>query len=662
MEIGLTQLGGGTPVFYVNDFSSSWGRVFGAVPHKASKKWYFPAFHPFLPRTMSDLKVVAPVAHYSQLARDWISSNEMCEKQPVHEFKGNFAHQNMGFDLLTKNYRFILNWEMGTGKSKVVIDVVNALKERTLVLCPLVGAENWAKEIRKHVGDQLSCLPLIHSRDYKLEQLKEAKDYDVVSVPFDTTRMYGVPTLQLPAQEALKLAPFPIPKADLDLVRQVNDYDTQVKFLQDIVKGRTRKDLRAEVTELSKNVQWLCQLPYSIIVADESHRIKHLQSARTKVCMQLASQAARRYLLTGTLSQGDPRDMYPQLKFLAPYLIPEDYQAFQKKYVSFSPWNKRVVTGFKNLHILNKVVEGISSVVKLKDCKDMPEQLFVPVVFDLYDEQVSDYNYAVKENGLPTDDFAFANGAVRIAKLLEICSGFYYSPPPKTVCDTCINVQDCVEANIQPGQPKCSRAKEFPKRTMRYGVNAKLDTLNDLLDDILEDPKHKVVIWAFFEAEMEDLRALLKRKKLKYICVDSSNSAKAVKLAEEFSTKDYSVYLSQIGMGISIDLVAAKYMVYYSRSWKLDDWDQSLRRSYRITQDDKTVVYNLIARNSVEENQMSTLNLRQDISKLLTEKANCLTCLRYEGCQKTSIKPWDVGCKMETSVLKGVTKPKEIKK
>jgi SNF2 family DNA or RNA helicase len=659
MQIGLTHLGGNTPVFFVKTISGAWSRVYGATLSKAEKRWYFPAFHPFIERVLADFKTVAPDAIYAVNTQAWVT--ETMKGAPLPNISGNFEHQNEGLQLLKKNYRYILNWEMGTGKSLVIIELVQALKEPTLILCPVVAATNWQKEITKHVGNALSCLPLVSGRQDKLEGLKEAKDFNVVTVSFNTARLYGLPMLHLAARKALVEARFPIPKADLDLVRQVNDPKTQIKLIQETLAGKSRKELKEEVTVLTQEPQWLTQVPYKIIVADESHRIKHLKSLQTKVCMRLAAQATRRYLLSGTLSQGDPRDMYSQLKFLAPYLIKEDYRGFQQKYVSFSPWNKHIVTGFKNLHILNAIVTSVSSVKKLKECKDMPTQTFVPMYFDLYPEQVSDYNYAVKENGLPTEDFPFANGAVRISKLLEICSGFHYSPPPSTVCDTCASKVYCVEANIRPGAPHCARADELPRRTMRYGVNAKLDALNDLLDDLLEDPEHKVVIWTYFDVEIDDVQELLKKRKVKHVRVDASNSSKAVEIAEEFSLKDYRVYLGKIGTGISIDLTASKYMVYYGRSWKLDDWDQSSKRSHRITQNERTLVYNLIARHTVEENQMAALELRQDISKLLTEKANCLTCARYEACQKTGIKAWDAGCKMETSVPRGVTKPKEIK-
>lgn len=656
-------LGQGTPVFYVEDSSNTWDRVFGSMHHKAERKWYFPAFHPFLRRVFHDLKTVDPSMTMTPKALEWALAQD--EATAVPELSNNFAHQNEGLSLLLRNYRFILNWEMGTGKSKVIVDLVDQLKEPTLILCPLVGVKNWKKEFRKHVGNAVSCLTLSSTRQKKLEGLKEASGYDVVIVPYDTATVYGLPMLTRAASDAVSQSQFPIPKADLDLVRQINDAETQLRFIADINKGRMRHDLREEVDELKREVQWLAQLPYKIIVADESHRIKHMKSRRTKVCVKLSGQATRRYLLSGTLSQGDPRDLYPQLKFLAPYLITEDYYHFEQKYVSFSPWNKHVVVGYKNLHILNNVVSGVSSVKKLNECVDLPEQQIIDVPFDLYLDQVKDYNYAVKEGGLetPDGDLEFANGGVRVAKLLEICSGFYYKPPDKSVCGICVHKAFCIEENIQPGQKRCAKAAQLPRKTLKYHGNAKLDALSDLLDDLHETPGTKTIIWAYYEAEMDDIADLLAAKKLKFLRVDGNNSGKATEIAETFCTdSSYAVYLGQISTGIMINLVAAKYAIYYSRSWKLDDWLQSLKRNHRIGQTDKTVVYRLIASDTIEENQVAALDMRLDVAALLTERANCLTCVQYKDCQTKGVRPWDASCKMETSVAKGVTKPKEIKK
>jgi hypothetical protein len=202
----------------------------------------------------------------------------------------------------------------------------------------------------------------------------------------------------------------------------------------------------------------------------------------------------------------------------------------------------------------------------------------------------------------------------------------------------------------------------LPRKTFRYLANAKLDTLSDLLDDLHANPGTKVIVWAFYEAELDDIAGLLTAKKLRFLRVDGNNSNKATEIAETFcEDPTYDVYLGQISTGIMINLTAARYSIYYSRSWKLDDWLQSLRRNRRIGQTFKTVAYRLVANGTIEESQIAALDLNLDVASMLTEQANCLTCVRYKDCQEKSVRPWDATCKMETSVAKGVTKPKEIK-
>src|SRR5690606_33504720 len=111
---------------------------------------------------------------------------------------------------------------------------------------------------------------------------------------------------------------------------------------------------------------WLAHLPYKNIIADESPRIKHVQRRRTAYGLQLSARAQRRYLLTGTMSDGDPRSVYPQLQFLAPYLMPEDWTTFCKKYLVMAPHTKHVVVQYKNVDIINQRVSSVSS-VKLLD-------------------------------------------------------------------------------------------------------------------------------------------------------------------------------------------------------------------------------------------------------------------------------------------------------
>ena len=185
--------------------------------------------------------------------------------------------------------------------------------------------------------------------------------------------------------------------------------------------------------------------------------------------------------------------------------------------------------------------------------------------------------------------------------------------------------------------------------------------LSELLTDVLAAEDHKVIVWANFRTELNDIQTLLDKEKIKYVRIDGDNSNHIQKFAKEFQEdKLCRVYLGQIRTGIAVTLTAAKYMIYYSRSWMLDDWLQSRNRNYRIGQTQKTIVYRLIARDTVEEQQLHALDLRQDIAATITQKVDCIVCPKFKRCLQEDIKPWTKKCILDRSVSRSITKARTL--
>jgi len=670
MKIGLNSING-TPVFTVEDPTSTGGRVFGGTLDRSKTHWRFPAFPPFVERVLHDLGKVYKPLEFSPEAQAWVDTlkteADWIEYASQVKLPGpfkNYEHQAIGLGKLLHNYRYILQWEMGTGKTKPIIDLAYLLGEKVLVLCPLVASRNWEKEVRKHTDRGLSPLAMLGSRGKKLRILNDHDSADVFIVTYDTARLHGMPSIapkvmKLVAEQRGYTPPDSLKRALIHL----NDPAIQLRLAKEWLKGRSAKEIGKEARELAHgSLQWITQLGCSVIVADESHRIKHIKSQRTKICMRLAAKFPRRYLLSGTLSLGDPRDLYPQLKFLAPYVLPYDYQKFCNKYVVYSQWNKHVVVGYKKLDTLNKVVTGISDRRELDDCVDLPERTTETIYFDLTKAQLHDYNQAVEQMVIDrpnTEPLELQNGAIRLNKLLQICSGFFYSPKGgENLCDSCPNLRKCVAQGIHPGSPLCILdAAQSERETLRYATNPKLNMLEEFLDDLRENPKAKVIVWANFEAELDDIEGLLVKKKLGYVRVDGSNSKKMSEMEDTFQgDSECRVFLGQIKTGISVTLTAAKYTIYYSRSWSLEDWLQSRNRNYRIGQTEKTVIYHFCARKTVETQQIAALQSKQDISSSLTKHVNCMLCVQYPTCVKEKIDPWTDGCILGREAKKRITK------
>lgn len=675
MEIDITTIRN-IPVFTVQDNGIPWKRVYGATKNRKDQIWMFPAYPPFLSYVLNDLNVICPDLIFTTEAKAWCASaatmDEMQTIADARVYKGPYApyeHQKIGVAELLYNYRWILRWEMGTGKTRVPIDALDILKENALVLCPLIAADNWVDEIRMHSEDTLTARVMKGTVKQKLKIMEEKSDVTAFIVTYDTARRYGVPTLYREVWSIFEAANMYPTDALKNTLRRTNSKVLQTQYAAEWVKGRYTRDITKELkAQIGDTPQWLTDLNFQVVICDESHRFKSMDSMRTTTILELVKTIPRRWWLTGTITLGDPRDLYPQLRGLARFLAPESYSEYTTNHVVKSKTNHHVVLGYKGIHLLNRRVNRCSSERLLSECVDLPGRRDINFSFEMTKEQLRDYNSAVQEMQITLTDsehLDMQNGAIRLTKLLQICSGFLYRNIDTDICDDCEHVIGCVEHGILPGSKSCKKkdlvGSSATRETLRYPTNPKLKALNELLNDILNEKKNKIIIWANFMAEMDDIEQTLKKANIDYVRIDGSNSKNVQVYAKKFQTDpECRVYLGQIKTGIAITLTAAAYVIYYSRSWSSEDWEQSRGRNYRIGQKTPVVIYRLVARDSVEETQLHILDNRKDIAEALTSVISCLRCSKYSECVINGTKPWTKECILKTTMPRLVTKTKVI--
>jgi hypothetical protein len=231
--------------------------------------WRFPAFPPFLERVLHDLrKVYGESVIFSPESNEWID-NQKTEDEWIAYAQDtalpgpyrNYEHQNEGLGKLLHNYRYILQWEMGTGKTKPVIDLAFLLREKMLVMCPLVAAKNWEKEVQKHTGGALKARALLGTRKQNMKKLNDLDDVDVVIVTYDYVRLWGVPFLAPKALQRImdvrKMLP---PEHVENIIKRVNDPATQLRLTEEWLTGRKVNDIKQEVVSLIHGkIHWLIQ-------------------------------------------------------------------------------------------------------------------------------------------------------------------------------------------------------------------------------------------------------------------------------------------------------------------------------------------------------------------------------------------------------------------
>ncbi|MFA5714269.1 MAG: DEAD/DEAH box helicase [Candidatus Paceibacterota bacterium] len=291
-----------------------------------------------------------------------------------------FAHQKVGNRLLLENHKFMLAWEMGTGKSNVVIVTAddcfrNGLADKCLIVTDSSLVNTWVKKLIPPDSDHLSTSLIGTSAERKMNLNISSRD--------GRTKYFVI------------------------------NYDG-LRVLQ--------KELMEFINEKT------------IIVLDESQRLKSHTTARCRSMKKIVSNCNPKYIwaLTGTPITQRPEDIFGQALVLKPDAYGSSWTSFQSLYVIHSSYNQHVVTGYKNMPKFVDIFRSFSHrLTKEEVCSELPERTYLEVEFDLAPELRSIYNDFVKNKVLrktPTSDILLAvdHPLTLLGKSRQIVSDWYY--------------------------------------------------------------------------------------------------------------------------------------------------------------------------------------------------------------------------------------------
>ena len=250
-----------------------------------------------------------------------------------------YAHQLKALEMSWNKEVFAYFMEMGTGKSKVLLDNAAMLFDKgkinsVLIVAPKGVYKNWYdSEIPEH-------LPKHIDRNVVLWKAMITKEQ----------------------------------KSKLDSLFEQNFTKLQI-FIMNVEALSTRKGL--DFAHQFLNVK------KALFAVDESTTIKNPQAKRTRNIIQLSKLGKYRRILTGSPVTKSPLDLYTQCYFLDPYLLDHSsYYAFRTRYaimktMNFSGRSVQIVTGYHNLAELSKKLEFFSYRVLKDDCLDLPPKTYM---------------------------------------------------------------------------------------------------------------------------------------------------------------------------------------------------------------------------------------------------------------------------------------------
>jgi SNF2 family DNA or RNA helicase len=153
---------------------------------------------------------------------------------------------------------------------------------------------------------------------------------------------------------------------------------------------------------------------------------------------------------------------------------------------------------------------------------------------------------------------------------------------------------------------------------------AKLNALEDIIDGAMNEDK-KLVIIARFIPELEAIRKLLNKRKIRHSLIMGGVKDRDAQVTAFQTDPSVMVFLGQIATaGLGITLTAASTLVFYSLDYNMSNFEQAKARIHRVGQTEQCSYVYLTARNTVDEKILKALRDKADLAAMLMD--DCRKC------------------------------------
>lgn len=345
----------------------------------------------------------------------------------------------------------------------------------------------------------------------------------------------------------------------------------------------------------------LLRRQFGCAIGDEIHRIKNHKGKIHKAALAVTKSCQHRAILTGTPITNSILDVYAQFYFMdrgenfgvsftefRKYYCEDENADWASKESYFPKWVVRpyMIPEFK------RKLEAVSARVTTEEAVDLPEFQNIVVPVELSAEQLEHYHNLktqlvtwLKEQ--PDNPVIVKNALTKILRLNQITTGV-------------MKLED--------------------ETLHRFKENPKLDAALDLIEDM---EGHKVIILAVYKEDFRVIGDALAKRGIKYVEIHGGISTDdKLAAAKSFETPDMGPDIPTVCIGhpramIAVNLVGAKYKIYYSRDFSLEAYLQSWKRNNRngaIKFHSKLIDYHLVTPDSTDTKIYNSVMSKKEFS------------------------------------------------
>lgn len=347
---------------------------------------------------------------------------------------------------------------------------------------------------------------------------------------------------------------------------------------------RVWETVKGKVMARRSLVEWMPEY----IVADEAHKIKNRTSNRSKAMHVLGRLAKFRRALTGTPDPTSWADYFSIFKFMDPTIF-GTWTEFAGRYLLLDWYRK--VEGYRNTEELAQKIHSIASRVIRADCLDIPDveeqtvDVELPVQAKRVYRNLSKQLYSEIEGGQVT-------APIVLTKLLRL-------------------------AQVTGGHVRADDGQQV------WLHDAKIDSLMDVLEEVLADAGAKCVVFARFRPEIDRISRALRAAHITHEVLHGDTKDDAA-VRQSFNGPDCRVLVSQIASGsLGLDLSAAETAVFYSWDFDAATYRQAYDRIWKAG--GKLTYFHLVVPGTIDQTMLQVVQGKIERSTLLLDRWHEIT-------------------------------------
>ena len=526
-----------------------------------------------------DLEELDRLANQPSEIRKWRMplNREIMKFTPIKGKPPHEKYQETDLKRLICTNRKGVFWDMGLGKTILMIGVLDQffyqeMIEKVLIIVPSEGVGNWVHEIRKW-STQI---------DPERVQIADVDNRN----PFTE---------------------------DVDVA--VMTYRTFLMISDDFYKKKTKgkggaKKYRKPVIPFE---EWGSD-GKRVLISDESHSIRNPKARQTHVINLHSPFFEYRYLLTGTPAD-EVKHYYTQMRLLDPALIPEPFNDWISTVADVGDKFSQTTINYYHPDKVSEFLDRIDPYIisrKTEDHLHLPEKYIDKTYVQLGRKQRAIYQRVIADameniigsnrGSAPTSQvvnkFPFLTLALDNPSILMESSAEWFSD---------------------------QLVKDISK--WKFSDHAKVPITESLLDQAFNEGR-KVILWSGHPKTIDQLAAHFHKHKpytlhgqMDFGGLTRSQFRDDVVESFKASSESNLLIASYKVLNAAKTITEVTRNIYFDRSYSLTEWLQSQKRSHRIGQTERVIVYPLIFDQSLDLRLDQRLSQKEDIDEKLLKRS-----------------------------------------